>query len=102
MDQRLATLAEPEEDDDEEEEDDDDSSEGSDSGSVSPFDVPHLRYIDEDEEDDRWKRGGGRDRKGGTRSPGSSEEDYLPGSASRPFGASPILSKCPLCYGHYP
>lgn len=89
MTTELATLAEAEEDlDDEDEEDDDDDDsnhdeDGSSSG-ICTFDVPHFRYIDDDdveENKDEEREGGWRD--GSGRTWRSSEKDCYDSSSYR-------------------
>uniref|UniRef100_A0A667XXM4 Rap guanine nucleotide exchange factor 5 n=1 Tax=Myripristis murdjan TaxID=586833 RepID=A0A667XXM4_9TELE len=80
----LATLAEAEEDDDDDDDvDEDESNDEENNGSkLRTFDVPHLRFIDEDVEEAAGGREGGR-RNGGIRCHRSGEEDCCGSSSYR-------------------
>lgn len=84
MTTELATLAEAEEDIDDEDEEDDDEDEDSSSSGICTFDVPHFRYIDDDdvEENKQEERDGGW-RDGSGRTWCSSEEDCCDSSSYR-------------------
>lgn len=91
MTTKLATLAEAEEDVDDEDdgdEDDEDSNQDEDESSTETctFDVPHFRYIDEDdveENEQEGREGGWRSQSGNAWFPCSREEDCHESSSYR-------------------
>lgn len=93
MTTELATLAEAEEDIDDDDEDgdddeDDNHDEGSSSSEICAFDVPHFRYIDDDNVEDNKREERKRERAGGwkdgtDRTWCSSEEDCCGPSSYR-------------------
>lgn len=89
MNTELATLAEAEEDIDEEDEEDidDEDSNHDEDGSrsdICTFDVPHFRYIDDDDvEENKEEEGGWRNGRGRTLCSFSSEEDCCDSSSYR-------------------
>ena len=82
MTTEVVTLAEAEEDIDDEDEEDTDQDEDGGSSEICTFDVPHFRYIDEDDVEEE-REGGWRNGSGRTWYTASSEEDYCDSSSYR-------------------